>query len=262
MSFYMDDNKQHMSTDKYQEQEAQYQFPYHHTPHFLPDGSGMRVRDLDWGFDYLACQQHAKQTIENHKPSSVLEIGCGDGAIIGAFSREIKRLVGVDLSKRAIAFASAFFPDIEFHARDANLLSETFDAVLAVEVLEHIPDEDISSFLKVMEDRTKPGGLIYISVPSINLPLYKKHYRHYDPELLKKQIKEADLNVEIIEARFFRSPVFLENFYKRLTCNRLFVGELHPLRRFIWKKIINGLDQADNSTAQHVVAVLKKNDEV
>ena len=242
----------------FQEQEKQYQFPYHHISHFLDDGSVTRVRNLDWGFDYLACLYYAKMCVEQQQPSSVLEVGCGDGAVIGSLSQSISRRVGVDLSEKAITFARAFFPDIEFQAQDASFLSETFDVVLAVEVLEHIPDELVTSFLKILEKRTNKGGLIYISVPSINLPLSKKHYRHYSPLLLEQQIEESGLDVDIVELRFFRSPVPFENLYKRLTNNRLWVGEFHPVRRKIWRDIVRNLKKADDKTAQHVIAVLKK----
>lgn len=242
----------------FQKQEDQYQFPYHHTPHFLEDGCATRVRHLDWGFDYLACLHYVRECVENHKPQSVLEVGCGDGAIIGSLDQNIPKRVGVDLSEKAIAFATAFFPDIIFRSVDAKLLADTFDAVIAVEVLEHIPDEQVIDFLKTLEERTKKGGLIYISVPSVNLPLYEKHYRHYDPSLLAKQINASGLDVDIIELRFFRSPVLFENFYKRLTNNRFWLGEFHPIRRKIWNNIVKGLNSANPKTAQHVVAILKK----
>jgi 2-polyprenyl-3-methyl-5-hydroxy-6-metoxy-1,4-benzoquinol methylase len=249
------------NTDKaqiFQEQEVQYEYPYHHIPHFLEDKSATRTRNLDWGFDYLACQYFTKLCIEKINPSSVLEVGCGDGAIIGSLSPDIPRRVGVDLSERAISFAQVFFPGVEFKAQDAGLISEQFDAVLAVEVLEHIPDEGVSSFLRILEDKTCSNGYIYISVPSVNLPLYKKHFRHYTPNLLQKQIEEAGLNVDILEMRFFRSPVLFENFYKRLTCNRFWIGEFHPLRRIIWKNIVSSIETYNSKTAQHVIAVLKK----
>ncbi|NQZ13987.1 MAG: class I SAM-dependent methyltransferase, partial [Alphaproteobacteria bacterium] len=218
----------------FEAQDQQYMFPYHHIPSFQKDGSVSRIRDLDWGFDYMACLYHAKKTIEGFKPSSILEVGCGDGAIIGAMDSAIARRVGVDLSEKAIPFAKAFFPQVEFSMLDASSMQEQFDAVMAIEVLEHIPDDGIHSFLQTLAARTKSGGHIYISVPSVNLPLYKKHYRHYDPALLKKQIEEAGIEADIVSVDFFRSPVSFEKTYMRLTNNRLFCGEIHPLRRMIW----------------------------
>ncbi|MCB1782927.1 MAG: class I SAM-dependent methyltransferase [Alphaproteobacteria bacterium] len=242
----------------FKEQDRQYKFPYHHIPSLMRDKTASRTQHLDWGFDYMSCLLHAKETIEKLSPASVLEVGCGDGAIIGAFNTEIPRLVGVDLSEKAIPFAQAFFPHIEFMVKDAKEMTETFDAVMAVEVLEHIPDQEVSSFLNILASRTNAGGHIYISVPSINLPLYKKHYRHYDPALLRRQIEQSGIPVDILEIKFFRSPVKGEELYKKLTHNRLFTGEIHPLRKLIWNNIRKSLNTPDEKTAQHVVALLRK----
>ena len=56
-------------------QNKQYSYPYHHIPHFLGDGTAMRVRTLHWGFDYLCCLKEAKETVEGWNPSSVLDVG-------------------------------------------------------------------------------------------------------------------------------------------------------------------------------------------
>ena len=242
----------------FNQQERQYEYPYHHIPSFLPDGTGTRTRNLHWGFDYLTCVFQAKRKVEAWKPNSVLEVGCGDGAVIGNLDQNIERLVGMDLSEKAISFAKAFIPHVEFHAKDAADINEQFDVVMAVETLEHIPDEHVSSFLNTLYKRTKPTGKIYISVPSINLPLYDKHYRHYSPDSLVRQVEEAGLDVKVLEADFYRVPVPMEEFYKKLTNNRLFLGEFHPLRRRIWKKIMETADNADPQKAQHVYACLQK----
>lgn len=241
----------------FSEQNNQYEFPYHHIPHILADGSATRLRYLDWGFDYLACQLHVKQFVESQNINSVLEVGCGDGAIIGSISKNITQCRGIDLSERAIKQAKAFYPDIKFSTENTDEIKEKFDAVIAIEVLEHIPDDEVNSFLLSLGKKTNKGGYMYISVPSINLPLYKKHYRHYDVNLLKSQIDQSGLDVEFIELRYFRSPVLFEDTYKRLTNNRFWMGEIHPVRRYIWKKIINSLEIVNESNAQHVIAILK-----
>lgn len=239
-------------------QNSQYEFPYHHIPSFLDDGSVIRTRFLGWGFDYCACIRGVISSVKELSPQTLLEVGCGDGVFLGAVQKYVDKAVGVDLSEKAITFAKSFQPNTEFHCADASSISGTFDFVLAMEVLEHIPDSDVSKFLRTLWDKTKPNGHIYISVPSVNLPVYKKHYRHYDRALLSEQIKVSGIDVEFVEIRYFRSPVFLENIYKRLTDNRFFIGEFHPLRRFLWKKICNSFDKDDPKTGLHVVAILKK----
>lgn len=239
-------------------QDEQYDFPYHHIPKIDKEDIANRVKILDWGFDYLACKYYAIKTIESYKPNSILEVGCGDGSIIGSLNPLIKRKVGVDLSERAISFAKAFHPEVDFICDDVKNVEERFDAILLIEVLEHIPNNKVDSFINEVFKKLNKGGVIYISVPSVNLPLYKKHYRHYSPDLLIAQIQDANLDLEIELCRYFRSPVRFENFYKRLTCNRLFVGEIHPLRKYIWKNIRGSLDSYNHKTAQHVIAIIRK----
>ena len=249
---------QNMLNEKRDIQNKRYSYPYHHIPHFLEDGTAMRVRSLIWGFDYLCCLKDTKETVERWNPSSVLDVGCGDGAIIASLSTNIKKRVGVDLCKEAIQFARGFSPDIEFHVIDAADLKETFDVVMAVEVLEHIPDHEVTSFLDILSRRTKPGGHIYISVPSNNVPVNKKHFRHYDPGLLKNELQAAAIPFDILELRHFGSPARFEALYKRLTSNRLWTGEMHPLRRYIWKTVWAKARNPDPKTARHVIACLKK----
>lgn len=254
----MDQEKKKEEQKIFSSQDDQYVFPYHHIPYINNDMTISRTRILNWGFDYLACKYHAIKTIESFSPRSVLEVGCGDGAIIGAVSRKISRRVGVDLSTRAIAFAKAFYNDIEFYADDVKNIDEKFDCIMLIEVLEHIPDDQLTPFLNVIESKLTGKGKIYISVPSINLPLYKKHYRHYTPELLEKQITDARINVNIDCCRYFRSPSKLENIYKRLTCNRFFVGEINFIKNYIWRKSLININRCHSKTAQHVIMILSK----
>jgi SAM-dependent methyltransferase len=249
---------QDKSNRKFEIQSKQYSYPYHHIAYFLEDGTAMRVRTLHWGFDYLSCLKEAKETVERWEPSSVLDVGCGDGAIIAALSSDIKRRVGVDHCEKAIQFARAFSPEIEFHDMDAADLQETFDVVMAVEVLEHIPDHEVAGFFRILSERTKPGGYIYISVPSTNMPLDKKHFRHYNPVLLKEELRSAAIPFDIIDLRYFGSPVLFEEFYKRLTNNRLWVGEIHLLRRHIWKRVWAKASIQNPKTGRHIIMCLRK----
>jgi 2-polyprenyl-3-methyl-5-hydroxy-6-metoxy-1,4-benzoquinol methylase len=245
---------------KIQIQNKQYSYPYHHIPHFLEDGTAIRIRTLHWGFGYLSCLKEAKETVESWNPSSVLDVGCGDGAILASLSPDIKKRVGVDLCEEAIRFAQGFSPDLEFHVMNAAELQETFDVVMAVEVLEHIPDHEVIGFLRILSERTKPGGYIYLSVPSNNIPVNKKHFRHYDPDLLKEEIQAAEIQFDIISLRYFGSPARFEEVYERLTNNRLWIGEIHPLRRYIWKKVWSNAKSPNSKTARHIIMCLKKRD--
>lgn len=244
--------------DKFSLQNSQYDFPYHYIPHFSPRMGISRIRYLSWGMEYLCYQHHLKGLVEGFKPRSMLEVGCGDGYFVGMLDKSIARK-GVDLSKEAIAFAKAFHPDVSFEAVPIDACEEQFDVVAAVEVLEHIPDEQVGRFLRDVAARVRPdGGRLVLSVPTTVVPLNKKHYRHYDRTLLEKQLRDsgAGLALEKIEYVYRESRVW--TFYSKLTGNRYWNLELNGINRLMWKRIWERNRIASESNGRHLVAVLRR----
>jgi len=170
----------------------------------------------------------------------------------------IDRRVGVDLSEQAIRFAKAFDPEVEFLSIDARELKETFDVVLAIEVLEHIPDAQINTLLKTLEKRTNKDGYIIISVPTTIVPVRKKHYRHYDLSLLQKQLEEASVNLDIVNTEYVYRKSELVKQYLKFTHNHHWFIELKALNRLMWTFVWNRLRKTDEKHGQHLVVVLKK----
>lgn len=246
------------SLDRYRIQHDQYSFPYHHIPHFDNKDVAVRFRTLRWGFEYLCYLSHICEIVYSLTPSSVLEVGCGDGRVIGMLDRGIDRRVGVDLSKQAIRFAKAFHQDVEFLSLDARELKETFDVVLAIEVLEHIPDDQINTFLKSLEKRTNSDGYVVLSVPTTIVPLNKKHYRHYDLSLLQKQLEEARVHLDIVNVEYVYKKSRLIKQYLKFTQNHLWFIELRVLNRLMWNYVWKRLRKTDEKRGQHLVVVLRK----
>lgn len=244
--------------DKFKRQNVMYQYPYHHIPHFDEDGCGIRTRMLNWGFEYLSLIKYVSEKVISMSPKSVLEVGCGDGAILQLLSSEIESVTGADLSHEAIAFAQAFSPDVKCYADDAKNVKGAFDLVMAIEVLEHIPDELVDGFVTTLCEKTKSGGHIVISVPTTNMELNKKHYRHYTKELLTQHLGAISDKVELVETNYFYQFTFLEKLYKKLTENALFYGELRPMRKPVWRHIYAKGLEATHENGYHLVVTLKK----
>jgi ubiquinone/menaquinone biosynthesis C-methylase UbiE len=72
--------------------------------------------------------------------ASVLDVGCGTGALLDAVRPA--RGVGVDLSPAMVTRARGRFPRLSFRVGDAEALQadETFDRVMMVDLLEHLGD--------------------------------------------------------------------------------------------------------------------------
>lgn len=107
---------------------------------------------------------------------SVLDAGCGSGYGTRILAREASSCLGVDASPEAVSLATSLFakPGVEFRVSDVCSLDgvETagFDAVVALEVLEHLPFDRIASFLEAVRRVLREKGVFVVSVANRNHP--------------------------------------------------------------------------------------------
>jgi len=243
--------------NKFEYQENQYIFPYHHIPYLDSENNVVNHRSLGWGFKYFTYLLRIRELVEEINPDSILDVGCGEGRFLGLLGNRIRK-VGVDLSLRPIKFAQAFHPDIEFHCADADQLKEEFDVVTAIEVLEHVPDEQVTNFLKILEKRIKESGKIIISVPTTVLPVSEKHYRHYTLEIFKQQLENSKINLEIEHVEYVYKSSSLLKLYSKLTQNKLWIIEIRPLRNFVWRMVKSKFTIANEGNGEEMIVILKK----
>jgi len=98
----------------------------------------------------------------------LLEVGCGAGRYLRAL-RELRPelgLVGCDVSRSALASLAASAPGIEVRlasGHDLPAADGEFDAVLAIDVLEHVRDPE--RLLAEIHRALAPGGVLHLHVP-------------------------------------------------------------------------------------------------
>jgi 2-polyprenyl-6-hydroxyphenyl methylase/3-demethylubiquinone-9 3-methyltransferase len=93
----------------------------------------------------------------------ILDLGCGKGRFTAALAEEGARVIGLDRSAAMLAGAAATgFGRVRGSARRLPLAGEVFDAVIAVEVFEHLPAAAIDQVLGEVRRVLRPGGTLAI----------------------------------------------------------------------------------------------------
>ena len=108
------------------------------------------------------------------RPLLVLEAGCGPAQASALLNEEIGvAAVGLDYDHEALREAHAFEPSLMLVQADLTRIpfrDASFDCVWNSSTLEHLPDLGLG--LKEMVRITRPGGLVFVGVPSRRGPLF------------------------------------------------------------------------------------------
>jgi len=119
--------------------------------------------------DYITNQiaEEFDRNLDNAKPFEglrILDIGCGGGLLCEPMARLGATVVGVDAAERNIPVAKTHAEqsglDIDYRFTTAEAMAaqgEQFDAVLNMEVVEHVADP--LAYLAACQQLLRPGGL-------------------------------------------------------------------------------------------------------
>ena len=124
---------------------------------------------LDYICDQIAAEfGRERRSLRPFEGLRILDIGCGGGLIAEPMARLGARVVGADAAAGNIAVARLHADrqglDIDYRATTAEALlaeGEAFDAVLALEIVEHVAAP--AGFVSMCHDLARPGGLVIVS---------------------------------------------------------------------------------------------------
>lgn len=103
------------------------------------------------------------------KPKTVLEIGCGWGALAGHLADEGAKVTAISLSNEQLDWARDHQDgDIEFRKQDYRDTQGEYDAIVSVEMVEAVGREYWPSYFDCIARNLKPGGRVAIQYISID----------------------------------------------------------------------------------------------
>lgn len=156
--------------------------------------------------------------------NSILDLGCGDGAITNQFAEKGFNVFSADFSSAAIQFAKG--KRVISNVNDVPFANQQFDAVVCAETIEHLPEGVYEKALSEIERITKQ--YIIISTPNQeylpdsnircgkcgNLFHRNLHTRSLDRNTHKTLFQNFELIKTIGVRAWYQSP-FVVNFQQK-----------------------------------------------
>ena len=112
------------------------------------------------------------------KGKTILDVGCGDGHLLGHIQAAGAEGVGIDASEAALAIAKGkgYTVHYGYVTRDFAIPDGPFDAFISHDVIEHIPD--IEDFVLGIRQNLQDGAVGIIETPNFDHTL--NQHRFYD----------------------------------------------------------------------------------
>lgn len=176
------------------------------------------------------------QGFESNTPLKVLDLGCGDGVVVGYMEQHFPNweVTGIDVSAESIEAAKQKEIKARFSVYNgSNIMEEdeTFDIIFIAGVLHHIDYALHGNFLLEVRRVLKTEGRLYIFEHNpynpftrylVNTCVFDEHARLLSAAYLKKEIKRKGFTRCVINYVLFfpRNKLFqyllpLEKFLKR-----------------------------------------------
>lgn len=140
------------------------------------DASGVGEERQEW------VRRSLSLNFERHlRGPRVLEVGCGPGYLLQALSERSFDATGTDLSpvNRATCVEKGLDVVGVNVFTDRHFRRETFDSILMMGVIEHIPKDEMIVTLKNLRRLLKPGGTLVVSTQNMD-SITGAHYRYMD----------------------------------------------------------------------------------
>jgi len=154
-------------------------------------------------------RKHYLPLLPTEKDARILDLGCGYGEFLYFLQRRgYTNASGVDLSDRELEVGRSLGVWNLQHGDAAGVLAESrgeFDFISAIDVLEHIPKNQVLRMLGQVHAALRPGGRFVCQVPNLAAfysPLFYMDFTHETPftaPSLKQVLELAEfVNVRVL----------------------------------------------------------------
>ena len=136
-----------------------------------------------WGADGLEAGQRRKWERLSERlgePETLLEIGCGWGALASHFAARGSQVTAISLSDEQLAWARDHHPRVRFLKQDYRDTAGQFDAVVSVEMVEALGRGYWPDFFDCLARNLKPGGRAAIQFIAMRDDLFEGYARNAD----------------------------------------------------------------------------------
>jgi 2-polyprenyl-3-methyl-5-hydroxy-6-metoxy-1,4-benzoquinol methylase/spore coat polysaccharide biosynthesis protein SpsF (cytidylyltransferase family) len=139
----------------------------------------------------------------------VVDIACGDGYGCRILSAQVGQVLGVDINERLIANNNQRNDqdNIRYAVDNAFGLSlgdASVNGATAMEVIEHLPVDQVDTFVKEVRRVVKPGGAFICSTPQNShgeIPVVPWHVREYSAPELRAILERHFGSVKILSSK-------------------------------------------------------------
>lgn len=140
---------------------------------------------IKWGLHIIPYR--AKRTakmLEEYveKEARILDLGCGIGLSLHILAQVFPNITGCDIDEKALLACDKILKEVgvnginlkKYDGRKLPFPNNTFDAVLSIEVIEHVKNANL--MLKEIQRVLKKDGVLIVTTPNKYWPM-ETHYR-------------------------------------------------------------------------------------
>jgi len=150
--------------------------------------------------------------------ADLLDLGCGDGAMTRRLAAAGARVTGAEVDAAAVARAGSDITVVQARAEELPFPADSFDAVLMLKSLHHVPAPSMHQALAEVARVLRPGGLLFCWEPVFAGPL-NDIMRLFHDEQAERRAALAALHdviaggtLEFVDERLFRTRIAFRGF--------------------------------------------------